>query len=217
LKTGEKLKQAGATAIAVITRFPDDLSREALDEYRHGVGVDSIAGAEAVISHLLVRHLGLPCAHAPALTSLPLDPELDPRAAGEELGHTFLTCVLVGLSRAPDLLPLNSDHSLGDFLLSDCIHADHLGAVVAPNGALGGEAVLACLERNVPLIVVSNPNLLRVTSQSLRSKGDEYFKDNLFVLHARNYVEAAGLILLLREGINVDSLYRPLSKIMKID
>ena len=58
-----------------------------------------------MISHLLSRHLGIPCAHAPALAPLPPDPELDPRAAAEELGHTFLPCVLVGLSRAPDLRP----------------------------------------------------------------------------------------------------------------
>ncbi|MFM7313277.1 MAG: DUF3326 domain-containing protein [Cyanobium sp.] len=106
LRAGERLVEAGATAIAVVARFPDDPDSEALASYRAGSGVDALAGAEAVISHLLVRHLGIPCAHAPALEPLPLDPQLDPRAAAEELGHTFLPCVLVGLSRAPDLIPL---------------------------------------------------------------------------------------------------------------
>lgn len=105
LRAGERLKAAGATAIAVVARFPDDPGSEALTAYRQGSGVDALAGAEAVISHLLSQELGLPCAHAPALSPLPLDPQLDPRAAGEELGYTFLACVLVGLSRAPDLVP----------------------------------------------------------------------------------------------------------------
>ena len=85
LRAGEQLKAAGATAIAVVARFPDDPESEALAAYRQGSGVDALAGVEAVISHLLSRELGLPCAHAPALSPLPLDPELDPRAAGEEL------------------------------------------------------------------------------------------------------------------------------------
>ena len=106
LRAGERLQNSGATAIAVVARFPEDPQSAELVAYRQGSGVDALAGAEAVISHLLVRHLQLPCAHAPALSPLPLDASLDPRAAGEELGYTFLACVLVGLSRAPDLIEM---------------------------------------------------------------------------------------------------------------
>ncbi|MGL5876897.1 MAG: DUF3326 domain-containing protein, partial [Xenococcaceae cyanobacterium] len=95
------IKQAKAEAIAVVARFPDDPESLALVDYRHGSGVDPLAGAEAVISHLIVRQFGIPCAHAPALETLPLDVNLSPRAAAEEIGYTFLPCVLVGLSRAP--------------------------------------------------------------------------------------------------------------------
>ena len=137
-----------------------------------------------MISHLLVQHLQIPCAHAPALDPLPLDPQLDPRAAGEELGYTFLACVLVGLSRAPDLV--SASRQPGD------LDASQLGAVVVPAGALGGEAVLACLERNVLLITVENPAVLSVTADALGlSQG---------VLQASSYSEAAGLVLALREG-----------------
>jgi hypothetical protein len=66
LRAAEALIQkAGATAIAVVARFPDDFEGEALQQYRYGQGVDPIAGAEAVISHLVVRTFGIPCAHAP--------------------------------------------------------------------------------------------------------------------------------------------------------
>jgi len=199
LRAGERLKNAGASAIAVVARFPEDPASEELAAYRAGSGVDALAGAEAVISHLLVRHLQMPCAHAPALAPLPLDPQLDPRAAGEELGYTFLACVLVGLSQAPDLVPA------GD----GALQAAQLGAVVAPEGALGGEAVLACLERKVPVITVENPSVLAVTAEALGLGGA--------VLPARSYSEAAGLVLALREGLSPASLRRPLPALQRLD
>jgi hypothetical protein len=196
LRAGEQLKAAGATAIAVVARFPDDPESEALAAYRQGSGVDALAGAEAVISHLLSRELGLPCAHAPALSPLPLDPDLDPRAAGEELGFTFLPCVLVGLSRAPSLLPADAPASAGVPPLA----IDAVGAVIAPAAALGGAAVLACAERGIPVIAVDNPCLLNVTAEAL----------GLEVIPAASYSEAAGLVLALREGIAPAALHRPL-------
>jgi Protein of unknown function (DUF3326) len=102
LRAAEKLiTQAKVEAIAVVARFPDDEGSLALANYRHGKGVDPLAGAEAVISHLIVRTFKIPCAHAPALLPLPLDPHLSPRSAAEEIGYTFLPCVLAGLSKAP--------------------------------------------------------------------------------------------------------------------
>jgi hypothetical protein len=193
LRAGARLKAAGATAIAVVARFPDDPGSTALTAYRQGSGVDALAGAEAVISHLLSQELGLPCAHAPALSPLPLDPQLDPRAAGEELGYTFLACVLVGLSRAPDLVPA-AQAAPGDLAI------DQAGAVLAPAGALGGAAVLAAAERGIPVIAVHNPSLLQVGAEAL----------GLEVLPAASYAEAAGLVLALREGISPAALRRPL-------
>ncbi len=204
LRAGEKLVEAGATAIAAVARFPDDPDSEALAAYRQGHGVDALAGAEAVISHLLVRHLGIPCAHAPALAPLPLDPALDPRAAAEELGHTFLPCVLVGLSRAPDLVPRSAGAPAPAW---PWITAEQLGAVVAPAGALGGAAVLACARRGVPLIAVAgNPCLLQVDGAIL----------GLPVLAAAGYAEAAGLVLALREGIAPAALVRPLPPLAEL-
>ena len=201
LRAGERLRNAGATAIAVVARFPEDTESEELAAYRQGSGVDALAGAEAVISHLLVRHLQIPCAHAPAMEPLPLETQLDPRAAGEELGYTFLACVLVGLSRAPDLVTGERQ--------PDDLQAAHLGAVVVPEGALGGEAVLACAERNLPVIAVANPSVLSVGSQALG------LSDN--VVHARTYSEAAGLVLALREGLSLASLMRPLPAMQRLN
>lgn len=201
LRAGERLRDAGATAIAVVARFPEDLGSDALTSYRQGSGVDALAGAEAVISHLLVRHLQMPCAHAPALAPLPLDPQLDPRAAAEELGYTFLACVLVGLSRAPDLIDTTA-------ALTGDVQASQIGAAVVPEGALGGEAVLACVERGIPVISVANPSLLSVTPKVLGLSSG--------VLQASSYAEAAGLLVALREGISPAALGRPLPALQEI-
>ncbi len=104
LRAAERLiKDAKAEAIAVVARFPEPENIGVLEAYRHGQGVDPLAGAEAVISHLIVRTFQIPTAHAPALSPLAIDPQLSPRSAAEELGYTFLPCVLVGLSRAPPI------------------------------------------------------------------------------------------------------------------
>ncbi len=93
LRAAEKLiKVSKVEAIAVVARFPDDPDSEALQNYRQGKGVDALAGAEAVISHAIVREFAIPCAHAPALQPLPIDPSVSPRAAAEALGYTFLPC-----------------------------------------------------------------------------------------------------------------------------
>ena len=108
---------------------------------------------------------------------------------------------MVGLSRAPDLV--SDSRQPGD------LDAARLGAVVVPAGALGGEAVLACVERNLPVVCVANPSVLSVTADTLGlSQG---------VLHASSYSEAAGLVLALREGLSPASLARPLPVLQRLD
>jgi len=215
LRAAEKLTEAGATAIAVITRFPDDSDELETKLYRQGNGVDFIAGAEAIISHFLVKHLMIPCAHAPGLAPLPVNYDLDPRTSGEEIGYTFLQSVLVGLSRAPDLIcksvlkTKEKSFSQVESLLSN----SNLGAVVVPQGALGGEAVLSCIENFIPLIIVSNQGVLNVSSAKMRL--DCLGSEN--ILYADNYLEAAGLITALRHGINIKSLRRPIDVVKELN
>ena len=75
--------------------------------------------------------------------------------------------------------------------------------MVAPQGALGGEAVLACLERKVPLITVVNPCVLQVTPAALGLEKH--------VLQVASYAEAAGMVIALREGLAPAALMRPVS------
>ncbi|XP_028553205.1 uncharacterized protein LOC110113289 isoform X1 [Dendrobium catenatum] len=82
------VSQSHVNAVAVVGRFPDDL--EEMDDYRQGKGIDSLAGVEAVISHLIVERFQIPCAHAPAILPAPLCSSLSPRSAAEEVSREII-------------------------------------------------------------------------------------------------------------------------------
>ena len=177
--------RAGAEAIAVVARFPDDLDSPELAAYRQGRGVDPLAGAEAVISHLVVRSLQVPCAHAPALAPLPVDATVSPRAAAEELGYTFLPCVLAGLSRAPQLTrDLNARNGLW---------ATDVDVLVMPATACGGSAVLGLSAAGARIVAVADNTAQ--TNVSATSLGIE-------ATHVRSYLEALGVLAAWRAGID---------------
>ena len=105
-------------------------------------------------------------------------------------------------------------HKENSFLQANTLLSNSdLGAVVVPQGALGGEAVLSCIERYIPLIVVSNQGVLNVSSTKMRL--DCLSNENKKILHAENYLEAAGIIISIKEGIGLRSINRPLNKIKK--
>jgi hypothetical protein len=204
LRAAEKLiKQARVEAIAVVARFPDDEGSLALENYRRGKGVDPLAGAEAVISHLVVRTFKIPCAHAPALSALPLDPHLSPRSAAEEIGYTFLPCVLAGLSKAPQFVaPESQQHNQ----LS--ITADQVDAVVIPATACGGSAILSLSGRSsVQIIAVGdNKTQMQATPEKLGIKA----------LQVNSYLEAIGVLVAKRAGISPASLGADISSLRRL-
>ena len=193
LRAAQKLiTQAQVNALAVVARFPDDNDSQALQDYRHGSGVDGLAGAEAVISHLIVREFMLPCAHAPALLPLPLDLNLSPKAAAEELGYTFLPCILVGLSKAPQFT-LNKNYC--------SLWRDDIDALVIPANACGGSAHLSFGNSNTQIIAVEdNQTVLKVEPEML----------GINVIRVKSYLEALGVMVAHRGGICFTSL-NPLS------
>jgi len=188
LDAARRLRDDGCTAIAVVARLPDDEDEEMLAEYRAGSGVDAVGGVEAIISHLVTKELRLPCAHAPALGPLDLEPDPAPRACAEELGHTFLPCVLVNLGRAPSLLDGSERPLSGD------MWSDDVDAIVVPAGACGGPGAMALLgTRTLVVAVEENVCALDVTAEALRASG---------VIVVRSYMEALGLLAAHKAGIN---------------
>lgn len=201
LRAADKLiNQGGAEAIAVVARFPDDQDSLALQNYRHGEGVDHLAGAEAIISHLIVRNFQIPAAHAPALMPLPADAEVSPRAAAEELGYTFLPCVLVGLSRAPQFITnlQSRDHN------HNSIWAESVDAVIVPYSACGGSATMSFSNSQAQIIAVeANSTQIQVPPEPLGIK----------VTKVKNYLEALGVLVAHRAGIDFRVLDPSLSSL----
>jgi hypothetical protein len=199
LRAADRLiNQAQAQAIAIVARFPDDIEPEALQHYRQGAGVDPLAGAEAVISHLIVREFKIPAAHAPALAPLPLDPTLSPKSAAEELGYTFFPCVLVGLSRAPRFI------DTPDSRLADSIWAPQVNALIVPANAFGGSASLS-LSQQAELILAIEDNLT-----AMRSRPEPL---GIKAIRVNSYLEAIGLIAAHRAGMSPFALSAHLSSL----
>jgi hypothetical protein len=197
LRAAEQAIQMGAEAIAVVARFPDDTDDTALQNYRQGQGVDPLAGAEAVISHLIVRTFQVPCAHAPALSPLPLDPSISPKSAAEEIGYTFLPCVLAGLSRAPHFVTTPPVQA------SD-LWADQVDAVLVPASACGGSAVLSLSQTKTLVIAVeANSTTLKVPLTALGQRS----------VRAASYLEAIGLLVAHKAGVHPQALTAQLPRL----
>lgn len=188
LEAGKRLVDAGCDAIAVVTAFPEE-DDTALSEYRTNGGVDVIAGAEAVISHLLTRELCIPVAHAPALEPIPVEAGVNPKAAAEELGYTFLSCVLVGLSRAPKIVSPGQG-----------VCGRDVDVVIVPEGACGGAAVMSFAAHGALIVVVSeNGCVLKIGPEDVGIPEQQ-------VVRVRNYAEAAGVVAAHRAGIELCAL-----------
>lgn len=199
LDAARALIDRGANAIAVTTNV-QDLTSQDYSAHFSGSHANPVGGAEAILSHLIVRTLGVPAAHAPMMNfkDLQLDDSLvDARSAGEMASTSGLACVLIGLANAPQV----SSASRGSRLTDEVSFRDVV-AVVAPADALGGIPVLEALRQRIPVIAVQgNSTILDVTAGALGLPG---------VTEVANYAEAAGLILALRSGIAPEAIARPL-------
>lgn len=59
-------------------------------------GIDLLAGVEAVISHLVVKHFQIPCAHAPALSPTQLSTSVCPKSVAEEVRRLLYPTIKEG-------------------------------------------------------------------------------------------------------------------------
>ncbi|BAZ15020.1 hypothetical protein NIES4071_68900 [Calothrix sp. NIES-4071] len=187
------INKVGANAIAVVARFSNEVDSEADRNYRLGKGVDPIAGAEAVISHLIVREFQIPCAHAPAFLPPPLDINLSPRSAAEEIGYTFLPSVLVGLNKAPQFIVKDKHNYISE---PNDIWASQVDAVIVPATACGSSAILTLSQKCLIVTIEENETLSQVPSQPLGVKS----------LQVNSYLEAVGVIAAHKAGVNPSAL-----------
>ncbi len=197
-KAAEYLIERGVNAIGITSNI-QDLPADNYAKHFDGKHPNPIGGAEAIISHLISEKYQIPAAHAPMINIKELDLKsniVDARGAGEFSSPSGLACILVGLSKAPQLLRNNS------YRIKDVVNINNLLAIVAPAGTLGGIPMLYAQKYNIPIIAVrENKTILDVTREKLHLK-------NVYDVH--NYLEAAGILQALRKGLSIDSLHRPL-------
>jgi len=176
-------------ALAVITEINVD-EGVALEYFKTG-GVNPWGGIEAIVSRKISDIINKPVAHAPVESQETKDnPELlniaytkilDPRIAAEACSMTYLHCVLKGLQRAPR----PSENG---------ISVDSVGCLVTPTGCVG-RPHKACIDRGIPIIAVKE-------NDSHQNQYDER------IIYVDNYVEAAGMISLLKSGVTLESVTR---------
>ncbi len=197
-KACDELIAKGVQAIGITTNI-QDLPSEEYAQHFAGLHPNPVGGAEAIISHLIGAKYKVPSAHAPLTNIKEMDLEhnvVDARGAGEFSSDSGLACVLVGLSKAPQVEFSTSRR------IKDIINIHNLLAIVAPSSALGGIPMLYAQRYGIPVIAVEeNKTILDVSNQYL-ALGN--------VLEVKNYAEAAGIVQALRSGISLQSIYRPL-------
>jgi hypothetical protein len=176
-----------ALAISSVIEVADDVC---LEYFKEG-GVNPWGGVEAKASKLIASKLDMPVAHAPVEgSSNETQNEIfysvvNPAMAAEAVSNCYLHCVLKGLHRAPRI---GKGLSVDDI---DCL-VTPVGCVSRPHHA--------CIEAGIPIIAVKeNTTVLN----------DPIPDEFIFV---ENYIEAAGLLMVMRAGISVESVRRPLEK-----
>lgn len=153
VNSAKRLIAKGAEAIAIVCKFDESDS----DNYSNGIGVDPVGGVEAIISHYVSRELKIPCAHSPAFEDIEIEQRIvDARCSAEYITPTYLPCILIGLSQAPQLTT-NEGYSIND--------VDYL---IMPYDALGSIPVIEANKRNIPIYAVKeNKTVLNITPDKI--------------------------------------------------
>ena len=180
----EQVNKYDFDALAISS--PIEVDKEVAFDYMRNGGVNPWGGVEAMASKLIANALNKPVAHAPLETDMFKDfnEVVDPRMSAETVSVSYIHCVLKGLHKAPRI---GGNLSINDV---DCL--------VSPDSCYGFPHQ-ACERNGVPVIVVKE------NKTCLNNKMPDHF---IFV---ENYLEAAGVIVALREGIGLFSVRRPVN------
>ena len=188
-------------AIASLIKVPSHYHEDYFNDSEDAM-VNPWGGVEAMLTHTLSRRYRVPTAHAPMMTSREVQTmdfgPVDPRKAAEPVSATYLFSVLKGLHRSPAISqrganPKSSGH----------IGVENIHCLVIPDGCVG-IPTLAAIAQDIPVIAVKgNRNHMKNDLDLLpRGRGG--------VIKVENYLEAAGVMTALRNGITLESVRRPI-------
>ena len=158
--------------------------------FKHG-GVNPWGGVEAIASKLISDKLRKPVAHSP-YTDWMQDTDMrdyhekvDPRLSAEMISMCYLHCIFKGLHKAPRLT-LN---------LRNNISNEDVDFLITPVGCYGPPHK-AAEAKGIPIIAVrENTNILNINTPSNW-------------IYVNNYIEAAGLLMAYKSGINPNAACR---------
>lgn len=174
-----------ALAIATHIECPDEVAKK----YFENGGVNPWGRVEAMASKLIANDLCLPVAHAPIMpeTMKNYNVVVDPRMSAEMLSMAFIHCVLKGLNKSPQI---NYDR--------EGIGIEDVNCLISPVNCVGRPHRF-CMENGVPIIAVEeNKSIL-----------NDKMPDEFIVV--KNYLEAVGVMVAMKERLTIDSITRPLN------
>ncbi len=183
------------------------VTKEMFVKHLQGEIPNPSGGVEAIITHLISKLFKIPTAHAPLpyYQDVKEKDTINPRASAEFISTPHYFCVLKGLSKAPRLISISTLENVPAHLTS----LNQIGAIIMPADALGGIPAFAAEFSNIPLIAVKeNQTVLNITNEKMRM---------LNVIEVNSYLEAAGVVVALREGISIESLSRPIHVSKRVD
>lgn len=165
--------------------------------------VNPWGGIEAMLTHAISLLLNVPSAHSPMATSKQTQNidvgVVDPRKSADAVSTTYLHCILKGLHKSPRIID-NPPFIHGQ---SGLLTVSDVSCLVIPDGCIG-LPTLAALEQGIPVIAVKeNKNRMENNLEKLPfAPGKLYIVDN--------YLEAVGVMHVLKAGVSLESVRRPL-------
>lgn len=175
----EQIKQYDFDALAIHTKVWVD--EEISLRYLNYGGINPYGGVEAMVSRYIANKINKPVAHAPVEElETPFNGISHSRMASSTISSCYLNSVLKGLHKAPRIT---------EYPMRDSISVVDIDCLVTPAGCVG-EPHISCLDRDIPVIAVEDN---RPVSSLIMP--EEFIR-------VSNYIEAVGLIVSMREGIN---------------
>ena len=210
IKALDVVESSPARAVALITTLQvEDKIRQA---YYRGESIPNPwGGAEAIMTHMTTNFYPFTAAHAPLLLEWEhtgFGKLVDPRDGAELISSAYVCSPLNGLINSPRPVRFDTPVAAGETRIS----VENVSAVVMPETTVGNIPFLAALDQGVPVILVKdNTTKYDITPERLQieTQGKPIYRVN-------SYMEAAGLLLALRNGIAVESTIRPMPQLQPI-
>jgi hypothetical protein len=209
MKALDVVERSSARAVALITTLQvNDQVRQA---YYRGESIPNPwGGAEAILTHMTTNFYPFTAAHAPLLLEWEhtgFGRLVDPRDGAELISSAYVCSPLKGLINSPCPVPFDLPLPPG----SQRLGVENISAVVMPETTVGNIPFFASLDQNIPIILVKNPTQYDITPSHLKIN-----HQHRQIYYVNSYMEAAGMLLALRNGISPESTIRPLSPLEPI-